>query len=337
MLAKVINLKKGWRTVGDAAHYVVDALKTGIDQQPVPINHVSGNVAEYVAREGVLEAASFNLENANPADPDDLRQIIKMMDGTAKAWAAKSKADPKTNPFYHVVLSWPESEKPTFEQATQAAAAALKAVGLSKNQAFFAIHRDKDHHHHIHIVANRVHPERLILEGPPRYDYLVLDKTCREIELMQGWQHDNGPYVVMDDGQIKHFTVDQRRQLGLDKDKSATPHPPALSNRMGEVKSGLPTLSAFLKNQVAPELVATQTWQEFHAACAKRGLSIIKVKSGLIFETQMLDKQTQTKASAVHYSLSLGRLTPRSIPIFAGNYSCRRSRFGEPWPDRLAI
>ena len=309
MLAKVIMLKKSWKTVASAANYVVDDLKKAAEQ-PEPGHYGPEDGANYLARDGVLEAASFNMEGLNPTDPDDRRQIIKLMDSTARAWAARSRAHPKTNPFYHVVLSWKAGEQPTVDQATVAAAKALKAVGMADNQAFFAIHRDKDHHHHIHIIANRVHPEHLVLTGPPRYDFLVLDKTCREIELEQGWQHDNGPHVVID-GQIKRLTHALRRQLGLETDKSLAPYAPAVKARMGEVKAGLPSLAGWLNNKVAPELVATQNWQEFHRACVARGLRVVKVKSGLIFETDMLDKATQTKASAVHYALSLGRLQNR--------------------------
>ena len=309
MLAKVILLKKSWKTVASAANYVVDDLKRS-PEQAEPGRYEPEDAANYLAREGVLEAASFHLEGLNPTDPDDRRQIIKLMDSTARAWASRSKANPKANPFYHVVLSWKEGEQPTIDQATAAAVKALNAVGMANNQAFFAIHRDKDHHHHIHIIANRVHPDHLILTGPPRYDFLVLDKTCREIELEQGWQHDNGPHVVID-GKIKRLTHALRRQLGLEADKSLAPYAPAVKARMGEVKAGLPSLAGWLKNKVAPELLATQNWQEFHCACAARGLRVVKVKSGLIFEANMLDKATQTKASAVHYALSLGRLQNR--------------------------
>ena len=309
MLAKVILLKKSWKTVASAANYVVDDLKKGTEQLE-PGSYEPEDAVNYLARDGVLEAASFNMEGLNPTDPDDRRQIIKLMDGTARAWAIRSKANPKTNPFYHVVLSWKAGEQPSIDQATAAAAKALNAVGMADNQAFFAIHRDKDHHHHIHIIANRVHPDHLILTGPPRYDFLVLDKTCREIELEQGWQHDNGPHVVID-GQIKRLTHALRRQLGLQTDKSLAPYAPAVKARMGEVKAGLPSLAGWLKTKVAPELLSTQNWQEFHCACAARGLSLVKVKSGLILETNMLDKATQTKASAVHYALSLGRLQNR--------------------------
>ncbi|MFM1906795.1 MAG: hypothetical protein RLZZ591_472, partial [Pseudomonadota bacterium] len=260
MLAKVILLKRSWKTVASAANYVMDDLKKRPEHpdQLAPDNYAPDNAADYLMREGILEAASFNMEGLNPTDPDDRRQIIKWMDSTARAWASRSKAHPNTNPFYHVVLSWKAGEQPNMDQATAAAAKALKAVGMANNQAFFAIHRDKDHHHHIHIIAHRVHPDHLILTGPPRYDFLVLDKTCREIELDQGWQYDNGPYVVID-GQIKRMTRTLRRQLGMMADKSQAPHAPAIKARMGEVQNGLPTLAGWLSDKIAPELLAAQT------------------------------------------------------------------------------
>lgn len=330
MLAKVILLKRSWKTVANAANYVMDDLKKRPERSnhqdhpkhldpAEPGSYEPEDAAHYLMREGVLEAASFNMEGLNPTDADDRRQIIKLMDSTARAWASKSKALPNTNPFYHVVLSWKAGEHPSLDQATAAAAQALKAVGMANNQAFFAIHRDKDYHHHLHIIAHRVHPDHLILTGPPRYDFLVLDKTCREIELEQGWQHDNGPYVVID-GHIRRLPHAMRRQLGLQADKSLTPHLPNVSNvpsslavkaRMAEVKTGLPPLVAWLKHKIAPELLAAQSWQDFHQACAARDLRVVKVKSGLILETRLLDKSTQTKASAVHYALSLGRMQIR--------------------------
>ena len=312
MLAKVITLRSGWRTVEHVAVYVSENEQESKVDMPAPGEYEPGDAANYINREGVVEGGSFNMEGLNPTDFDDRGQIIKMMDATARAWAHKNTGSKKknSNPFYHAVLSWPDGEKPTLEQVRQASAAALKAVGMENNQAFFAIHRDKDHHHHVHIIANRVNPDHLVLTGPPKYDFLLLDKACREIELEQGWSHDHGPHAVID-GKVKRLTHSQRKQLGLVKDKDKDPHAPTVKGRMGEVHSGLPSLSGWLKNKVAPELVQTKNWQEFHQACQERGLSVIKVKSGLIFETSMLEKTTQTKASAVHYSLSLGRLQQR--------------------------
>ncbi len=75
MLAKVIMLKKSWKTVASAANYVVDDLKNA-PEQPELDQHAPEDGIKYLARDGVLEAASFNMEGINPTDPDDRRQII---------------------------------------------------------------------------------------------------------------------------------------------------------------------------------------------------------------------------------------------------------------------
>ena len=72
-------LKKSWKTVASAANYVVDDLKKAAEK-PDPGHDAPEDGANYLAREGVLEAASFNMEGLNPTDPDDRRQIIKWMD-----------------------------------------------------------------------------------------------------------------------------------------------------------------------------------------------------------------------------------------------------------------
>jgi hypothetical protein len=56
MLAKVILLKKSWKTVASAANYVVDDLKK-MPEQPEPGSYEPENAVNYLAREGVLEAA----------------------------------------------------------------------------------------------------------------------------------------------------------------------------------------------------------------------------------------------------------------------------------------
>ncbi len=67
MLAKVIMLKKTWKTVATAANYVVDDLKKA-PEQPEPGHYGPEDGANYLARDGVLEAASFNMEGWRAAD-----------------------------------------------------------------------------------------------------------------------------------------------------------------------------------------------------------------------------------------------------------------------------
>lgn len=301
MLAKVIALKA---KSGFSVKAVVGYIAGERAQQDAPELHSSDPtaVADYVSREGVSEGGSFNLECLDPSDPQDRSLIVAQMDHVARA--GQHKTSFKSNPFYHFVLSWREGEHPDQEQAGDAVSHTLKALGMQDNQAIFAIHRDKEHHHHVHVVVNRVNPDTLTLSGPPRYDFLVLDRACREIELAQGWKHDLGPYAVIDGG-IQRIGRAQREKLGMTPGKS----PEAW---MMESKSGLPSLATWAKAYVAHELVDCQTWEDIHITMAKRGMRLEKLKSGLQVVALDADgKETRTKASAIDYQLSLGRLEKR--------------------------
>ena len=305
MLAKVIKLKntRGGRV--SAHHGVQYIFREGGEEHALERNVAGG---------------SFNLElgDLDLTDPLDRGLAIRMMDYTAEAGRLRNRFT--SNPFYHYALSWREGERPTPAQCRDAAAHTLKALGLDENQAVWGLHTDREHHWHIHILANRVHPEKLHLSGPPKLDFLVLDKACRELELAQGWAHDKGPYVVID-GAIERLSKRQREQLGLRKtDRAPTP-----GARAAEFHSGVPSLSAWLGKRAKDELLAARSWNELHHLLAERGCTLRQSGGGLVIETNLPDgRATSTKASGVHYSLSLGRL---------------EKKFGAPFlaPDRSAV
>lgn len=314
MLAKVIRLKNE-RGGHVSAEKLMDYLARNGDGKGL-------SLANYIGRDGVsgndkVEGGSFNLEGLPVESQEDRRLLVQMMDYVSEA--GRKKTHYKTNPLYHFALSWREGEHFDADQAREAAAESLKALGMAENQAFYVIHRDKDHHHHIHVVANRVHPDKLILTGPPRYDFLVLDKTCREIELQQGWQHDHGPYIVID-GEIQRLSKTQRKELGLIKDPSTTEHRQTPAARMAEINNGVPSLASWMRSRVAPELLAEleapgATWQSFHQALGKRGIRLEHRGGGLIFAAQATWKETSTKASGIDYKFSLGRLQKQLGPF----------------------
>ncbi|MBN8744555.1 MAG: relaxase/mobilization nuclease domain-containing protein [Thiomonas arsenitoxydans] len=289
MLAKVIKLKneRGGRV--SAHHGVQYIFREGGEEHTLERDVVGG---------------SFNLElgDLDLADPLDRALAIRMMDYTAEAGRLRNRFT--SNPFYHYAISWREGELPTSEQCREAAAHTLKALGMDENQAVWGLHTDREHHWHIHILANRVHPEKLNLSGPPKFDFLVLDKACRELELMQGWAHDKGPHVVID-GAIQRLSKRQREQLGLRKtDRAPTP-----GARAAEVHSGVPSLSEWLNRRAKDELLSARSWEELHHLLAERGCALRLSGGGLVIDTRLPDgRATSTKASGVHYSLSLGRL-----------------------------
>lgn len=277
---------------------------------------------EYILRDGGREhtlerpiaGGSFHLEmdDLDLSDPQDLALASQMMDYTAEAGRRRNRFS--SNPFYHYAISWREGEHPTADQCRDAAAHTLKSLGLHENQAVWALHTDRDHHWHIHILANRVHPEKLHLSGPPRFDYLVLDRACRELEIAQGWAHDLGPHAVID-GTIKRLSKSQRQQLGLVGNK---PHAPTPGARAAEVNHGVPSLSDWLRARAQADLLAARSWHELHETLAKRGCTLRLAGGGLVINTKLPDgSRTSTKASGVHYSLSLGRLEKRLGPFLA--------------------
>ena len=277
---------------------------------------------EYILREGGKEhslerpiaGGSFNLDlgDIDLSDPQDRALASQMMDYTADTGRRLNQFS--SNPFYHYAISWREGEHPTAEQCRDAAAHTLRALGLHENQAVWALHTDRDHHWHIHVLANRVHPERLHLSGPPRFDYLVLDRACRELEMAQGWAHDLGPHAVID-GAIRRLSKGQRQQLGLAGNK---PHAPTPGARAAEVNHGVPSLADWLRTRAQADLLAAQSWHELHQTLAKRGCAMRLSGGGLVIDTKLPGgRGTSTKASGVHYSLSLGRLEKQFGPFLA--------------------
>ena len=104
------------------------------------------------------------------------------------------------DPVYHVILSWPESERPTPDQIFDSARHCLKRMGMEGHQYVFAIHDDTDNLH-CHLTVNRINP--VSYKAASLYnDHFTLDRCCRELELKNGWKHDNGPYKVNEDGAI---------------------------------------------------------------------------------------------------------------------------------------
>lgn len=308
MLAKVIKLSN--ERGGDVgSRDLVEYLARDENEEARDVTDYAARDRDGVPRNQLVEGGTFNLEGLGVSDPMDRDLAVRMIDYVSSA--GRQKTHFKTNPIYHFALSWPEGEHPDLRAVNDAVAHSLKALGMQENQALFVVHRDKAHHDHVHVIVNRVHPEKLTLSGPPRFDYLILDKACREIEVAQGWRHDNGPHVVVD-GEIKRLTKAQRKAMELiaeeRSDHAATP-----SARMFEIHNGTASFATWAREHIASELVATinrpgASWESLHSAMAKHGIKMELRGGGLVLVTKAMDRETSTKASGVDYRLSLGRL-----------------------------
>ena len=170
------------------------------------------------------------------------------------------------DPLFHYILSWPENEKPTDEQAIEAGKKSLVKFGLVDHQAMLAVHRDTNNTH-IHVVANIVNPDSLLVQKI-EYRALEIQRVCREIEIEQGWSHEkNGVYQVEE----------------MNGEKFVTYHPEMVGQKESQKEkefkkhTGLKSFGDYVEETGKNKdlrVASRKNWLEFHQALAKHNLSI---------------------------------------------------------------
>lgn len=223
------------------------------------------------------------------------------------------------DPVYHAVLSWRADEKPTDEQMFEAGRAALKAIGLEEHQYLLAVHRDTDNIH-LHMMANRVHPETYRAADMSR-DYFKLDKCMREVELAQGWAHDNGPYAVHERGGKK--VVDWAKETPQEwhkEQREKKVKQPTKAKDM-ERHTGNESLHTYAQGQPkkdAKEALSKpgSTWQDLHQSLAKHGLELRPTsdKNNAFRVHSKADPAICMKASSMAEEMGGGKLVKRLGP-----------------------
>jgi hypothetical protein len=213
------------------------------------------------------------------------------------------------DPLYHLVISWMEGEAPTADQAFEAVAYTLKQLGFEGHQFVAAIHRDTENVH-THVMVNRVNPEshRVVVASN---DYYVMDRSMRELEIRQGWQHAPGPYVVVERNGQKIVERSKAPKGDGRKDKRR----PAGAERMEE-NAGEESLHTFVRGAPRKAVIAALksedlTWAKLHGELAKHQLVLRRKGMGLAIHSLAAQDVTPVKASSMHEDLSLSRLEKR--------------------------
>jgi hypothetical protein len=188
----------------------------------------------------------------------------------AEMRAVANRSTRVRDPVFHLVISWQAGEQPDQAQVLEAGRAALDALGMQpdEHQHVFAVHRDTDNVH-LHVVVNRVNLEtgRAVHPG---LSYLKLDRCMRELEMRQGWQHDPGPYVV----------VERAGQPVIERDREGTERQsrPARARDM-EAFAGIESLATYVGGEPRRDVLAVlksplATWHDVHEALARHGLEL---------------------------------------------------------------
>lgn len=213
------------------------------------------------------------------------------------------------DPVYHVILSWPEEEKPTADQIFACARHCMNTLGMADHQYVFAIHDDTDNLH-CHMTVNRVNP--VSYKAASLYnDRFNLHRACRELELKHGWSHDNGAYMVNRVGDVvrkRNFyksAPSAARELEIFSDKESL-----FSYTVEHCRNKIDAL--FLQENY--------DWSDVHDILISAGLELRQKGSGLAIYDLGDETLHPVKASDIHPELTLqcqqelvGAFTPATI------------------------
>ncbi len=271
MIAKRIHRKKQTSSFARLGKYVVDA-RGGID----PASW--SRTADYILDTKQHGAKVSGVRVTNCATEDAAAATLEIL--AVQARNTRSKSDKS----YHLVISFPEGERPAPEQLRYIEDACCSAIGLADHQRISAVHVDTDNLH-IHVAINKVHPVTF-RNVEPYYDHRTLMETCEKLEIELGLVRTN-------------HGVGKGLNAGRADDM--------------EAHGNTDSLLRWIKENGAQELVeaagTVTSWDEFHGVLAKYDLEIRKHGAGLVMGTR--GGRLNVKASSVARELSFKSLTDR--------------------------
>lgn len=281
MIAKRIARKKGGDSFERLAGYVVNT-KRSID----PASWT--RLGAYILDEG-KDGEKVAWTRVTNCISDDPGWAVKEIAAT-QARNTRSQSDKS----YHLILSFPESERPTREQLVDIEDRVCEAIGFGEHQRISAVHQNTDNWH-IHIAINKVHPTTF-RNVEPYYDHYRLQEVCAELE-------------------IKHGLIRDNHTPGAEADRGPGGRAADL-----EAHHGGPSFLRWIREEAASALLAAVAgdggWQALHEAAAGYGLEIKRRGAGLVIGHRD-NARLHVKASEVDRGLSMRALSEALGPFAA--------------------
>jgi len=277
MIAKRILLPKGGSGFQRLGAYVLNVRDKDKSADPASWQRLgayildAGHGGEKVAWARVMNCASTDAGWA-------VKEII-----STQARNTRSRRDKS----YHLVVSFPEGERPTREQVEDVEDRLCDAIGLAQHQRVSAVHQNTDNWH-LHIAISTVDPVTFRNVAPFR-DHFRLQETCAELEIKHG--------LIVDNHTTQRDAVQDRRN-GRAADAAT--------------REGVPSFLAWVRQEAAPALLAARDagrgWQGLHRVAAAHGL-VVKLRGAGLVIGHAKDRRLHIKASDVDRRLSLKSLT----------------------------
>jgi hypothetical protein len=202
--------------------------------------------------------------------------------------ARNTRAQNKT---LHLVVSFPEGERPTDAQLHAIEDKLCAALGMADHQRLSALHVNTVHAH-LHVALNRIHPETFKCVDPS-FGQRKLMAACHDLEIAYGLERTN-------------------HGLGRD-DATRTPVRGRAADM--EAQTGRQSFAGWVQETARDALLAakdTGQWDALHHAAAAHGLVLTPRGAGLVITDA--EGIRAVKASAVDRGLSLPALTAACGP-----------------------
>ena len=277
MIAKHIPAPKGSSGFQRLGAYVLNVRDKGREADAASWQRLNAYILD-ADHEGE-KVAWARVTNCTSTDPGwAVKEIIATQARNTRSHKGKD---------YHLVVSFPEGERPTREQMEDIEDRLCEAVGLARHQRVSAIHQNTDNWH-LHVAISTVDPVTFRNVAPFR-DHFRLQEACAELEVKHG--------LIMDNHTTQRDAA-KGRQNGRAVDAAA--------------REGVPSFLAWVRQEAAPTLLTArdtgQGWQGLHRAAATHGL-VLKLRGAGLVVGHTKDGRLHVKASDVDRRLSLKSLT----------------------------
>jgi hypothetical protein len=273
MIAKRIVREKGASDFERLGAYVLNA-RGGVD--PASWSRLGAYVLDEAHQgEKVAWARVTNCQS------DDAGWAVKEILAT-QARNTRSRGDKS----YHLVVSFPQGERPTREQLADIEDRLCAALGFAEHQRVSAVHQNTDNWH-MHVAISKVHP-RTFRNIEPFRDHFRLQEACAELEVKHGLVRDN------------HAPEPDKARKARGKAADF------------EAYQGIPSFLQWVRENAGPALLDARDsghgWQGLHRIASAYDLEIKPRGAGLVIGDRR-DGRLHIKASDVDRGLSIKALT----------------------------